>query len=65
MDSSLPGLVERARMRQWPDLVDHHRRHRDGVPARPGRLTLEVFGRRPDLDKELGGFVDDRPIPSD
>jgi hypothetical protein len=32
-------------MSTQPDLVDHHRRHRDRVPARPGPLRLELLGR--------------------
>jgi hypothetical protein len=31
------------------DLVDHHRRHRDRVPARPSPLRLELFGHLADF----------------
>jgi hypothetical protein len=40
----LPGFVEGTGVGPQPDLVDHHRRHRDGVPARPRPLRVELFG---------------------
>jgi hypothetical protein len=46
--------VEREGMGPQPDLVDHHRTHRDGVPARPRPLRLEPLGHCPRLVDQLG-----------
>jgi hypothetical protein len=62
--TSLFGLVERAGVGPQPDLVDHHRRHRDGVPAAAGPFGCQLLAGFGDLG-ELEGeeptvFVDAR-----
>jgi hypothetical protein len=36
------------------DLVHHHRRHRDGVTARPRSLRVELFGHLAHLRYQVG-----------
>jgi hypothetical protein len=53
------GFVEGPDVGPRPDLVDHHRRHRDGVPARPRPLRLKLLGHGPNLLEEVGGLGDE------
>jgi hypothetical protein len=48
------GFVERPGVGPQADLVDHHRRHRDGVAARPRPLWRPLSGHALDLVEELG-----------
>jgi hypothetical protein len=43
------GVPEGAGVGPQSDLVDHHRRHGDGVPAGPSPLGVELFRRLGDL----------------
>jgi hypothetical protein len=54
------GFVDGSGVGPQADLVDHHRAHRDGVPARPGRL--ELLGHCPnrvEFARHLGGDLID------
>jgi hypothetical protein len=55
----LPGFIEGTGVGPQPDLVDHHRRHRDGVSARPRPLRVELFGHYAYLLEELGHAAGD------
>jgi hypothetical protein len=59
--ASLSGWVERSGVGPQADLVDHHRRHRDGVPATAGPFRVELFagfGDLVELETEQTVFVD-------